>query len=245
MDAKSRRPSVRFPSTDWSEVRHAAGDTCHALDRLLRRYLPALKAYLVTVKRLSADEADDLLQDFVVEKIVQDQLIAHADHHRGRFRTFLLTVLNNYQASHWRRRHTRRRAPAGKLVSLEDQGGVADHHTTPEAVYELAWARQVLGETLERMQRTCREQRRPDLWGVFDGRVVAPLLRQTAATPYEQLVARFAFASPAQASNALVTAKRLYVRTLRGVIAEYARDDREIDEEVAELKAILARAAQG
>jgi hypothetical protein len=39
----------------------------------------------------------------------------------------------------------------------------------------------------------------------------------------------------------LVTAKRMYVRVLRSVIGEYARDEQEIDDELADLQAILAR----
>jgi hypothetical protein len=58
---------------------------------------------------------------------------------------------------------------------------------------------------------------------------------------YQELVERFGFSSPTQASNMLVTAKRTYARVLRSVIGEYARDEQEIDDELADLQAILAR----
>jgi hypothetical protein len=57
------------------------------------------------------------------------------------------------------------------------------------------------------------------------------------------LAERFGFRSPEQASNALVTAKRQFERTLRAVIAgtERTLTDEEIDAEIAELCATLQR----
>ena len=48
--------------------------------------------------------------------------------------------------------------------------------------------------------------------------------------------------SPLQLSNLLVTGKRMFLRTLRGVIAEYARDEDEVEEELRELKRVLEHA---
>jgi len=38
-----------------------------------------------------------------------------------------------------------------------------------------------------------------------------------------------------------MTAKRMFARTLRSVVAEYCRDDREIESEIEELRQVLAR----
>ena len=78
-------------------------------------------------------------------------------------------------------------------------------------------------------------------WSVFDCRVVAPIFDGVEALPYDQVVERFGFRSPTEASNALVTAKRMFVRALRAVVAEYARDEDGIDREIEELRAILSR----
>jgi hypothetical protein len=56
------------------------------------------------------------------------------------------------------------------------------------------------------------------------------------------VVVRFGFKSPTEASNALVTAKRMFVRALRSVVAEYATDEAGINGEIEELRAILSRA---
>ena len=93
------------------------------------------------------------------------------------------------------------------------------------------------------MQRECELTERPDVWGVFEARLLAPLLHDALAAPYEQLVERFGFASPAQASNVLMTAKRMFVRAVRATIGEYELEDEQIDEEIADLHRILARGA--
>ena len=63
-----------FPATHWSLVRRAgsAGDESQALDELLRIYLPALKAHLVGRKRIAPDRAEDLLQGFILSKVLPE-----------------------------------------------------------------------------------------------------------------------------------------------------------------------------
>ena len=91
------------------------------------------------------------------------------------------------------------------------------------------------------MERHWQVAARKDVWGVFDCRILKPLFEETAPLAYEELVARFGLQSPAQASNLLITAKRMFGRFLRSVIAEYSADEAEIEAEIEELKAVLFR----
>ena len=78
-----------FPLTQWSLVGLAGQTTSdgqrEALGILLRRYLPAMKTYLVLQRRLSPDQADDLLQEFVVSKVLEQRVIDRSDRDRGKF----------------------------------------------------------------------------------------------------------------------------------------------------------------
>src|SRR4051795_12436921 len=89
-----------FPTTRWSLVgRAAARGTDNgrlALSELLQIYLPALKAHLVGPLRIDEHRADDLLQGFLADKVVEQNMIALADPTRGKFRTFLLTALERF-----------------------------------------------------------------------------------------------------------------------------------------------------
>jgi hypothetical protein len=103
-------------------------------------------------------------------------------------------------------------------------------------VFDVAWGREVLREALRRMKANCEKWGRVDLWEVFYGRVVGPAFDGVPVVEYEALMPRFGWASASQASNALVTAKRMFERELRGVIGEYARDEGEVEEELRDLR---------
>lgn len=109
----------------------------------------------------------------------------------------------------------------------------------------MAWAREVISAATARMRSVCEESDRPELWGIFEDRLLNPIFKQIPSTPYEQVVARFNLKSPAQASNLLITAKRMFQRCMREIVAEYETEDAQISEELAALDAALARAGAG
>ena len=239
-----------FITTPWSGIgRLAAAHGAEArgeLGHLLARYLPALRAHLVLEMKLSLDRANDLLQGFVAEKILENDLIARANREKGKFRTFLLRALRNYVVSAARRDSAKKRSP-GHIASLDANeavlpcGTVEDH----SAAYDVAWAREILVHAVRLMREECERSERPDVWGVFESRLLRPILDQVAPEPYDRLVERFGFASPAQASNVLITAKRMFARVLTSVVREYARDEGDVAAEITELRAILSGADAG
>lgn len=237
-----------FPETSWTEVERAGAEGADgprdALGGLLRRYMPALRARLVIEKGIQPDTAGDLLNGFLADKVLERDLVARADRSRGRFRTFLLTALDRYVVDHRRAAAAEKRNPGeGAIVSLDAL--TEQHHpraaANPSAASEVAWAREVLAEAIRRMEAECTAQNRADLWAVFRCRVLDPALRGADPLPYEQFVSTFGLRTPAQAANALVTAKRMFARVLKSVVAEYA-DGAAADQEIAELRAILAGA---
>lgn len=235
-----------FPSTHWSFVDEAAQTDAEAgrkaLGALVVRYLPALRAHLVLKKRIARDEAEELLLAFVASKFVEEELVAKADRQRGRFRTFLLTALDRFVANRMRDATAKKRSPAdGRLVPLDEHVHPAETEDSPARAFDVAWARQVISQCLGRMQEECQASDRPDIWDVFECRLLGPALDGTRPVPYEVLAKRFGFASPTQASNVLVTAKRMFERTMRAVVGEYVAGEKEIDEEIADLRRILAR----
>jgi len=236
----------RFPTTHWSLVARAGQDATEtkrqALGELLTRYLPALRAHLVYGKRLSPENADDLLQEFVATKILEKELIGRADADLGKFRTFLLTALDRFFIDRFREDRARRRSPGeDRLRGLGDGAEQLQAQQTSDA-FDLAWARNVIDQTVRVMRAECETSGRADVWGVFECRLLEPMLHGVEPIAYEDLVKRFGLQSPSQASNLLMTAKRTFARVLRGVVGEYARGSEEIEAEIRELLEILARA---
>jgi DNA-directed RNA polymerase specialized sigma24 family protein len=233
----------RFPTTVWSEMATAweaavQGDL-QALNPLLERYRPPLQAYLVLERQIDQHRADDLVQGFILDQILQGNLLARADRSRGvKFRTFLLAALRNYVVSQWRADHARKRRfaqPSG--VAPEQVEDLAPPSPSPLERYELAWARQILAEVLQQMRAECADKGRPELADLFECRfLTAPPLS------YEQLVARFGYESPGQVTNAVRMARRTYERILHAVLRREARDDSEVEELVQDLLRILGQA---
>jgi RNA polymerase sigma-70 factor (ECF subfamily) len=242
-----------FPTTQWSLVVRAGDDPGPAqraaVAALVERYAPALRSYLRTRWRVDEHEAADLVQGFLADKVIEQGLISRAERERGRFRTFLLTALDHFVSNTFRAARAQKRAPKSQVPlneELDSPAGPAGRTSDqPAEAFDLAWGRQVLAEAIDRMRVECHAIGRPDLWGVFEGRILAPTLHQEAVTPYGELVRRFRFDSPTQASNALVTAGRMFRRILRQVVGGYEQDGAAVEEEIADLRRIFAAAGAG
>jgi len=232
----------QFPQTSWTLVELAADDDKPhrpALGELLSRYLLAMKAHLVLKKRIAAARAEDLVQAFIADKILERSLLSDADRSRGRFRSFLLTALDNFVSNQVRAERAKARSPDSPLLDIDEQP-VPATAGQPSDAFDAAWAGQLIGETLKKMHAECAAKSRLDIWEVFRSRVIDPILLDEESTSYQQLVARFGFQNPMQVHTALVTAERGFRRILRAVVGEYTTDDQEIDEEIRNLKAILS-----
>lgn len=244
---------VSFPTTHWTLVSRAGGSdpaARQALDELLRQYLPAMRWYLCTRRRLDAVEADDLLQEFVADKVLRRGLVRRADRKRGRFRGYLVRALDRFFLS-WARRTT---APAWAggigVASLSHDRellseALRSHQASQAAdLFDIAWARQVLELALHRMRQECESSRRHDLWVLFEARVLAPTIGGRAdAEPYREILRRAGLTvSAEQAFNLTVTAKRMFRRHLRAVVGEYAVNEDEVDEEIRFLQVVLSHA---
>ena len=232
-----------FPTTRWTLVDRAGDGSLsvsgEALNELLRLYWPALKTHLVTCRRIPPDQAEDLVQGFVVSKVLERALITCADRERGRFRSLLVTALDRYVVSEKRASSAKRRSSGRPMADPE----MMDHHPAPDGevatAFDVAWARQLLHQTITAMETECRSSGRADVWGVFEARILGPILEGRPPAAYEELVSRFAFQSPTHAANVLVTAKRMFQRRLRTAVEAYAGTQAAVDEEIEDLWRIL------
>jgi len=233
-----------FPRTDWAELGRAAQADVPRLDALIRLYWQPLRIFLCATFPSLAGEADQLLQDFAEDKILKTGWLQKADQNRGRFRDFLKRSLRNFILDRLSRADVKH-APLS-LDELEQElpepAGAAEE-------FDLAWARTVLDETLRRMEADLRtpgkdQPRRAQIWELFQIRLIRPIFEDTPPPPYEELIARFGLRSPMDASNTLLSAKRIFKTQLARVIEEYAGRDAAAATEIRELENFLARLAQ-
>jgi DNA-directed RNA polymerase specialized sigma24 family protein len=213
-----------------------------ALEELLGQYYPALQAHLVLQCGCSEQDVQDVLHDFTVDKVLGSRLLEKADRGRGHFRTFMLAALDNFYSNRLRAQQAKKRAPSNGFVSLEELEGFDPPQPAVDfgAAFDQAWALRVMDITVERMQTECRSTERPDIYEVFEGRLLRPFLMGEPAVDYEFYLSKFPKRFETHPSNLLTTGKRMFARMLRSVIREYVRHEDQVDEEIEALIAILS-----
>lgn len=227
-----------FPVTDWHALQHAANSasfhSAKAKADLLASYLPAIRGYLVGICRLPSHVADDLLQGFVAEKVLKGRMFGKADRARGRFRNLVLKSLNNYVATHFSKQARDPLKDSGQADLPEQAVGPVQTRG-----FDLEWACQVVRASAAAIKIECEAKNRPDLWGVFHGRFAGPALEEQPEVSYDEIVRRFECSSPREIINLLTTAKRMFYICLRAEVALYVGGEQQVDEELADLRAIL------
>jgi DNA-directed RNA polymerase specialized sigma24 family protein len=235
-DNKSRDD---FPETRWSIIVKAADlqspARASALEALFEAYLPALRAHLTLRRRIQPEQVNDFIQEFVLKKILEQNVFAKADSGRGKFRSFMLKSLDNFVRDYFRANKMHQ-----QLCELDNElaPGKCDDPAEP-SIFETAWARQVFCSAVKRFERECVEQDNPSRWLLFRERLLSPVVSGQDAVDYEQLAVKCKFESPKHARNAMVGAKRAFDRAMRSVIKDYVLDESLIDAELQELFFIL------
>jgi len=236
--------SQRWPTTHWSLVgtagRGSAEERRQALTLLVKSYLPVLRWHLLSRRQIARSQVDDLLQEFLLSKLLVNDIIRLADARRGKFRTFLATALDRFIIN---RRNYENAAKRSFLrnESLDEIASIpSDNGRTASEMIDFYWARQVLGQAIRRMRADCLNPKRSDMWLVFRGRVLTPTLRNTEPIPFAQLAQRPSIGSVSRASHLLSTANRTFAGALRNVMNAY-NEEGDIEEEIRDLWRALSR----
>ena len=229
-----------FPATQWTELGGAAAGGTDELDRLIRLYWAPLRIFFVATFPQLRRDADTWLQDFAEDKMLKAGWLARADRDRGRFRDFLKTSLRNFVYDRLNLAAAKR-AP----VPLEEVEPVLAQPMPASEAFDLMWVRTVLGETLKRMEADCRnpaedQPRRTFIWEMFRVRLLDPIFNDTEPPPYNELIRRFELVSPTDASNLLLSGKRIFKAHLGRVIQEYAGRDAATAAEIKALEEFVA-----
>ncbi len=231
-----------FQTTHWSVVREAAElnpeASAAALERLCRTYWYPLYAY---VRRLghSAEESQDLTQEFFA-RLLSKHYLARANRSKGRFRSFLLSSLNHFLNSEWRRCQAVKRGAGRTLISL-DETAAEDRYTaeavsplSPERLYERRWALELLDLALARLRAEYAAAGRGSQFEQLQGFLT------TAADErrYAEVAPELGI-SPGAAMVAVHRLRQRYRDVLREEIAQTVNSPSEIDEEIRWLFAAI------
>jgi RNA polymerase sigma-70 factor (ECF subfamily) len=241
--AEKEARQVAFVTTHWSVVLAAGqGDaTCarNALDKLCQTYWYPLYSY-ARRRGCSAHDAQDLTQEFFAQ-LLQRESLAGANPGRGRFRSFMLKMMDHFIVSEWRKARAQKRGGGCPMLSLDLAAAEARFDlepaddSTPDKIFEKQWALALLNEVLNRLEDECRREGNDKLFAALRQTLMGPRESQ----PYADLAARLGMSEGA----IKVAMHRLRKRYRELVLAEIANTlDRpqDAEDEMRHLFAALA-----
>jgi len=232
-------PNQWFATTHWSLVAAGGADSSPramaALEDLCATYWYPLYAY-IRRRGYPVEEAKDLTQEFFA-RLIEKKWIAEADRKKGRFRTFLLTVLDHFLANEWRRSHAAKRGGGNKIISLDDTAEARYAKepvckSTPETMYDRRWAMSLFDRALSRL--------REEYLGANKARHYDQLKRflSTEARDGEyELIGRELELTPGGVAAAVHRLRQHYRQLVREEVAQTVEAPDDVDDE---LRALLA-----
>lgn len=241
--SEERWTHARFATTAWTDVLAARGEasekSSRAIEELCRKYWKPVYAFLRRRGR-SPEEAADLVQDYFAEAL-RKGYFAGADRERGRFRTYVLATLRRFLSGHRaaRPRTHEKLLDLPALVETAESArlsGELEGSASPEEVYCREWARALVAAALERLRGEHRGTKRQRYVDVFLAQVQAAAGGE--AVSYAQLGGQFEL-SESDVTNFLHRGRRLYDAALRAELRNSVESDREVEEELGELRKYL------
>jgi RNA polymerase sigma-70 factor (ECF subfamily) len=238
------RSEKAFDTTNWSVVL-AAGDRTSvqghsALAQLCQTYWLPVYAF-IRKRGHPPDCAKDLTQDFF-ESFLQKNSVARAMRERGRFRSFLLTSVENFLRNVHERCRALKRGGGRSLVSLDDVDAEACYlsesadESDPARDFELRWALTILQKVMHQLREEYFESGRGELFDALQ----AHFWGDADSTSYPEIANQCRLT----VANVKITAHRLrhsYRALLRQEIAQTVALPGEIDEEIRYLMRIVSR----
>jgi RNA polymerase sigma factor (sigma-70 family) len=241
----------QFATTRWSLILSAANSQSEeqkardALEELCRIYWRPVFVF-VCRRGYSTEDAQDLTQDFFV-KILEPKWLEHADRNRGRFRTLLLTSLQNSLANAAEKAHTRKRGGGVEFVSWDDWMAEAPSRLSisaqaldslpAERLFDLRWATTVLEQALRRLREECEGKDRLRLFYALSRH----LIEERDEVSYANLSASLGVAETAVKDQLHIMRQR-YRCLLRDEVAHTVENPADVEDEIRYLCAALAAA---
>ena len=243
----------QFATTRWSLILSAVNSQSEeqkardALEELCRIYWRPVFVF-VCRRGYSTEDAQELTQDFFI-KILEPKWLEHADRNRGRFRTLLLTSLQNSLANATERAHTRKRGGGVEFVSWDDWMAEAPSRLSisaqaldslpAERLFDLRWATTVLEQALRRLREECEGKDRLRLFYALSRH----LTEERDEVSYANLSASLGVAETAVKEQLHIMRQR-YRCLLRDEVAHTVENPADVEDEIRYLCAALAAADQ-
>lgn len=232
-----------FVTTHWSVVLNAGrSDTPRARDALARLCRTYWYPLYVHVRRrgYSPHDAQDLTQEFFA-RLLDRQSLAAADPNRGRFRTFLLTSLNNFVAAEWARARAQKRGGHHQTLSLD--WAMAEERyelepadrSSPDKAFDKRWALELLETVLQRLEQEYEREGKTAIFAALK----QSLTGTRESQPYAELAGCLGLSEGA-VKVAVHRLRKRYRELIRQEIADTVAGPEDVNQEMRYLFDALA-----
>ena len=234
----------RIETTNWSMVLRAGADDSatarEALGGLCEAYWYPVYAL---VRRYGHDptNAEDLTQAYFT-RFLEKGWVKEVSPEHGRFRSFLLVSVRNFLHNERDRERARKRGGGQRLVELDGVSAERRYRlepvesSTPETVFERAWAERVLARTLERLRVEMVETEGKERFEQLKGHLTGDV----PAGTYQELAETWGVGESA-VRVAVHRLRKRFGRLLREEIAATVADPADVGEELRHLLTTIGR----
>lgn len=227
------RYSRTFATTRWGIVRAAAGEgesAKSALDSLCSDYWNPVYAH-VYHRVADSHLAEDLTQEFFAKFLSHGWFLRPMEE-RGKFRTFLLTVLRRFLNDEFEKTRAWKRGGRTLTVSIHELPEIAISPDEPDSDhFDRAWAKSLLDRSVVALRQESDGER-------FE-KLLPFLQREPDRGEYQTLSDLFGM-PPNTIAAAVLRMRRRLRELLRQEISHTLDENEDIDEEMRHLLHLLA-----
>ncbi len=234
---------ARFVTTHWLVVlvagRTDSSRAQNALARLCQTYWYPLYAY-VRRRGHSPHDAQDLTQEFFA-RLLERHTLAVADPNRGRFRSFLLSMMDHFLSHEWEKAHAQKRGGGCQMLSLDLARAEERYelepadNSTPDKLFDKRWATALLEEVLNQLEAEYQRVGKAELFATLK----QTLTGTGESQPYAVLAAHLGMNEIA-IKVAVHRLRKRYRELLRAEIANIVADPAQAEDELRHLFTALA-----
>lgn len=236
--------SAQFPATTWSAVLAAQNregpEYRAAMNRCIAAYWKPVFCFLLARSHPS-HRAEDLTQEFFLLFFERDW-IRPADADRGRFRTFLLTILTRFLSDQGPSRAPRQKTFDDRFIAIsalitdDERSFEPADHETPEQVFMKQWAHAVVNNVRYSLELWCRAKGRPDWYALFSSLHFPP---PDSNRPTQMSLADRFHLNRDQVRYALEQVEAQFVQLLRAEVGQHVASPEDVEAEILELQELL------
>ena len=239
-----RTAMAAFRTTHWTRVLEAAHSNADtdgsAFAELYLAYWYPLYAH-ARRRGLSPTEGEDVIQDFF-SHLIHQQSFARLQREGGKFRSFLLSALENFLSGRRRKESALKRGGGQSPLSLNAEevesrfALEAPDNETPESAFEKRWALALIEHATDRLRKDYAEADKSE----FFTRIENYLQPDHSGPSYATTAAQCGMSEGAF-KVAVHRMRQRYGELLREAVARTVGSSAEVDEELRYLIGVVAR----